>query len=1134
MTTFYLDPEGGDDLGSDFSIYGRVPAHNNISSVAFGKYGGRSISTAAGTSSYMSFANQTANGMQMQNFRFTAEAWVYFTSHSSSTIEPIMGQWNNVSSNNLVWQIGMNASGQLQYTWSTSGSAAAGTLVYSWTPTLNQWYHIAFDRDGTTARLYIDGVVVASVADALPNLYSTTTNFFVGGDNSGARNFPGYIQDARLTKYVARYAGAFTPPAGALPIGYANDPYWHHVYLLVPGRMDGTGTSFANRWRTVETGATAARTAAGDTIRMMATPDPTLVGNATWTQNSATVTLASAVTQNIHTCNSNWTGATNVTATLQTGSTRREGTGYVSLAVASAFTTGKIAYGSTLQGGGNSIANRSANMLGVGSLTAVVSAYADDANVSIALPFNVNFNGTNYSTVYVGSNSYLTFGTGSSNFSSLGPTNPAIPGIHINAADHAYIKVYAGSEDSNATYRIRYEGRNDHTNSTADMFWEVTFTAATPGVIKIDMGSNAASGTGTSGITDGTSASYLATFGSGTANTGYTLTYSTGSALDLSAYQQVSFWFQSNASLNSANVRLCLCSDTTGDTVVQSFYLPDFYSTTSRWMPMVFDTGAALPSSVQSVALYADVDPGTATFLLDNIIACKASSSADSLTHRSLIGKVHNLPWAASTAYSLNDRRRPTQTNRNGFQYKVTTAGTSGSSEPTWPAAWGKTVTDGSVVWTCVANELEDSWFAITGINGTTLTLDNSLSDSFTSLRGYHGATETVSTYKREPKNFWPIPTNFTSTNNVRKAGSTGLPITYSGGWDRSAMSTLNGETWWDGVVGNGMGLVLSTFKFVNVDHFNGVRFQSVLYGINGGGTISHCHANNCTTGVDFGGGQQATFNGMHSFNCSSFGVSCGNASTMYGKAVQGHSSGASVGGLGVILGKYKTRISYVVARNNATTGIGAYSTNIYDSIVYNYATSGNGAFSVSCGASDMNSLCFVNGSTSETNYVNQSSGMGSGLADAMLFSHKHGGDVNDHRIFFAEGTIRSDTSTRHTASGLAWKCSLTSTARTVIYPVRFSLGRYLLQANVSKTFKVWARRDNANIKGQLLIYGGSLPGIDADATVSTDPSSLNTWEQSAGLTVTPTETGVVELWMLWWDGVGTTNNYWIDDLTVT
>lgn len=55
-------------------------------------------------------------------------------------------------------------------------------------------------------------------------------------------------------------------------------------------------------------------------------------------------------------------------------------------------------------------------------------------------------------------------------------------------------------------------------------------------------------------------------------------------------------------------------------------------------------------------------------------------------------------PWAASTAYVLNDVRRPTAA--NGRLYRVTTAGTSAATEPVWPTTAGATVTDGTVVWT--------------------------------------------------------------------------------------------------------------------------------------------------------------------------------------------------------------------------------------------------------------------------------------------------------------------------------------------------------------------------------------------------------------------------------------------------
>lgn len=55
--------------------------------------------------------------------------------------------------------------------------------------------------------------------------------------------------------------------------------------------------------------------------------------------------------------------------------------------------------------------------------------------------------------------------------------------------------------------------------------------------------------------------------------------------------------------------------------------------------------------------------------------------------------------WGASIAYGVKERVVPVA--RNGYVYKVTAAGTSGLTQPTWPTTIDATVTDGSVVWTC-------------------------------------------------------------------------------------------------------------------------------------------------------------------------------------------------------------------------------------------------------------------------------------------------------------------------------------------------------------------------------------------------------------------------------------------------
>jgi hypothetical protein len=55
--------------------------------------------------------------------------------------------------------------------------------------------------------------------------------------------------------------------------------------------------------------------------------------------------------------------------------------------------------------------------------------------------------------------------------------------------------------------------------------------------------------------------------------------------------------------------------------------------------------------------------------------------------------------WSAAASKSVNDRVRTSA--RNGYRYKATVGGTTGSSEPTWPTTLGNTVVDNTVTWTC-------------------------------------------------------------------------------------------------------------------------------------------------------------------------------------------------------------------------------------------------------------------------------------------------------------------------------------------------------------------------------------------------------------------------------------------------
>lgn len=64
--------------------------------------------------------------------------------------------------------------------------------------------------------------------------------------------------------------------------------------------------------------------------------------------------------------------------------------------------------------------------------------------------------------------------------------------------------------------------------------------------------------------------------------------------------------------------------------------------------------------------------------------------------------------WAASTAFAVGDVRRATTSQNSGLVFECTTAGTSGSSEPSWPTDIGSTLTDNTVVWTAISSIYAD------------------------------------------------------------------------------------------------------------------------------------------------------------------------------------------------------------------------------------------------------------------------------------------------------------------------------------------------------------------------------------------------------------------------------------------
>jgi hypothetical protein len=155
---------------------------------------------------------------ELVNFRsgdFTVEAWIYPTRVNGDE-DGIVALYE-YQSDKRSWYIALDNS-QLEIRWSTSGTSATQTLNSSvGTFSANQWYHVAMVRSGGTVTGYVNGSSVLSGSITGSLFFDTAGTVRVGRIGTATTSyFPGYIEDLRITKGLARYTANFTPPTEPL------------------------------------------------------------------------------------------------------------------------------------------------------------------------------------------------------------------------------------------------------------------------------------------------------------------------------------------------------------------------------------------------------------------------------------------------------------------------------------------------------------------------------------------------------------------------------------------------------------------------------------------------------------------------------------------------------------------------------------------------------------------------------------------------------------------------------------------------------------------------------------------------------------------------------------------------------
>ena len=655
---------------------------------------------------------------------------------------------------------------------------------------------------------------------------------------------------------------------------------------LVNGNDSNDGSSFALRKRTIASAGTGL--AAGDEIRVMASPAATSTGiNATWTNNSDVVTLASSLTKTVDNCETAWTAATNVTATAST-TTFRQGTASASLVIATAFTTGLVAY-RTL-----------------------------------------------------------------------------------------------------------------------------------------------------------------------------------GSTVDFSSYQQLSFLIRPTATVAANVLSLRLCSDTAGVTVVNSVNIPALVS--GEWHKVIVDTGAALGSAIQSVSLSAASDPGSVTVFLDNILACKAPSAADSLTHRSLIRK-------------------------------------SGSS---------------------------DAWFSIESIDDTTITLSgNSLSTAGKSslISGkYWGSTATVGLDKREPI----VLTSQQSFSTIVTGNPNTTYITVSGGWDTTSMSTQTDRTYLcHGQPSVSLLSISGGNSRISAFGASDTGSSNAGFYLNSGSNMvltdcvaANCgyavwlfNANGCTASLVYSVHSRATFymSGTvlgDSNNVSAnlyAGYSWGTASVFNQPSYLYYNNSTSTPFRPVLEcpeARYHSR--GVLSLGNETLTI----KNTVFADCYTDISMGTDAYAYN------------------TTFASDTFSSGVSMGYAVLYAQQINGDPTKHGQCSGSGwKVLTAIDQRRSASDVVWKFTALNNGLFYGYThPSLCVAQVVCLAGQTRTVSLWFRKDHINVAMRLRVKGGFVSGIPTDV-VANMTVGINTWEQLS-VSFTPTYDCVVPVYAEFTGP--TACNGWVDDLSLS
>jgi hypothetical protein len=435
----------------------------------------------------------------------------------------------------------------------------------------------------------------------------------------------------------------------------------------------------------------------------------------------------------------------------------------------------------------------------------------------------------------------------------------------------------------------------------------------------------------------------------------------------------------------------------------------------------------------------------------------------------------------------------------------------------------------------------DEAWYPIQSINSNVIMLANSnpRTPTSTDVRGYNGASGTVTSYKRET-------IKVTAASNINDSGTSGNLITYSGGWNRTDMSTQTGRTWLDGLRSGFGGLALGGRTFVSVDRIDLCRFNEAVGGSSGNGfsissiyvtacsnaginmfsgsagtTITNLWANNNTINIrarDIGGVITTIKNADNATNA---GIQFDDDAAYWsiGSIISGNCGGSPINFAGGTTGGSSSITIGTATLENSTVAA------ISGTFCYNCSING--------GSSTGNLRGFTGGSASQVflnNFtINETTEAVVGFG-SILYSNRNDDTDNNSWIYQGAGTVNQQTAVIDSPATTAWKMSPTTANALATSPLLLRIGTVVCAASSAVTVTARMRRDNTGLTMRLICPGGQITGVSSD--VFTDmTAAANTWE-TVSITFTPTKPGAVDIYAYAFGG--TTFSGYVSNLTAS